>query len=98
MSFYFAFCICICNCYFKQDKTAAKGGNYIRFVVRLKHLLSAAESLNRVKGILLGFVLLILSRASFKRRLSFAYCYPQKLSLFKILEFSHLYPQFLYCI
>lgn len=48
------------------------------FVVGLKHLLSATENLTKIKGILLGLVLVILSEASSKRGLSFTYCYPQK--------------------
>lgn len=66
------------------------------FVVSLKHLLSATENLNRIKDILLGLVLVILGRASFKKWFLFYMLLSSENYLYakKPHKFSYLYPHF----
>jgi len=84
MSFCLAFCICVYVFdILNKTKQQQKVETSYWFVVSLKYFLSATESLNRIKNILLGLVLVIFSGASLKRGFSFTYCYPQKRSSFK---------------
>lgn len=67
-----SFCLALCIYVYIFDilnkiKQQPKVETSYMFVVSLKHLLSATEILNRIKDILLGLVLEILGRASFKK-------------------------------